>query len=96
MYSIQDIVSELITPFEGKGHTLDMDHFYTSRKIFKTLQIMGVGDVRTCMFNRLQLSDDLKDNIALLNKREFIYYESNELLLTILKKIPKLFICCQL
>jgi len=82
---IQDIVSELITPFEGKGHILYMDRFYTSPKIFKTLQTMGVGAVGTCMHNRLQLNDDLKDNIASLNKGEFIYYESNELLLTVWK-----------
>ena len=74
-----------MTPFEGKGHTLYTDRFYTYPKVFKILETMGIGAAGTCMHNKLQLIEDVKINTALLNKGDFIYYESNELFLTVWK-----------
>ena len=60
-----------------------MDRFYTSPKVFKIFETTGIGAAGIYMHNRLQINEEVKANIALLNKGDFIYYESNELFLTV-------------
>jgi len=55
-------------PFEGEGHVCYMDRFYTSPKVFKCLEDLGIGACGTCLQNRLQMTDEMKDSIDALDR----------------------------
>jgi len=80
--TLVNIVCNLLTPFQGKGHVVHMDKYYMTPKVVKALQQMEIGTVGMCMRNRLHLSNEIYEELDALSKGEFCYYESDEMLLT--------------
>lgn len=81
--TLTEIVSQVMHPFRNKGHIVYMDRFYTMPKVVKRLEAMGIGSVGTCMKNRLQLNDQIKNEIDEIIKGEFLYFQSNDIMLTL-------------
>lgn len=79
------LVGNMLQPFESKGHTVYMDRFYSMPKVFKYLEEKGIGACGTCLHNRLQLTNEMTQEIDSLQRKEFVYYESDGLLLSIWK-----------
>ena len=79
------LVGSMLKPFESKGHIVYMDRYYSSPKVFKYLEEKGIGACGTCLLNRLQLTEEIKENIDSLQKNQFLYYESENLLLSVWK-----------
>ena len=69
-----------------------MDRYYSTPKVFQTLLDMGFGDTRTCMKNRTGLSNDMLKEIEKLSPLDVVYYESQELLLTVWKDSKTVFL----
>jgi len=80
---LENTVSQLLLPFEGEGHVVYMDRFYTSPLVFKTLEQMGFGACGTCMTNRLHLTEEIKKKTENLNPREYCYFKAEDLLLSV-------------
>jgi len=71
--------------FESKGHIVYMNRDDFSPKVFKYLEEKGIGACVTCLLNRLQLTEEIKENVDSLKKTQFLYYESENLLLSVWK-----------
>lgn len=80
---IDVIVSQLLLPYEGEGHVVYMDRFYTSPLVFRTLENMGFGACGTCMVNRLHLNEDMKYKIDSLGPKEYCYFKDGTVLLSV-------------
>jgi len=88
----QDLVTlagNMLESFKSKGHVVYMDRFYTSPKVFKYLEEKGFGACGTILHNRLQLTEEMKVEIESLEKNQYLYYKSHDLLLSIWKDTNK-------
>ena len=56
----EDVVLKLLDGFERKGHIVYMDNFYSSPKLFQTLQTLGIGACGTVNMNRQGMPKDFK------------------------------------
>ncbi len=54
------VVMDLMEPYQGKGHLLFMDNFYTSFDLVYDLKIKGTFSVGTIRSNRKNFPEDLK------------------------------------
>ncbi|XP_049958237.1 piggyBac transposable element-derived protein 4-like [Schistocerca serialis cubense] len=76
--SADSVVLRLCNSYLRKGHTLYMDRFYTSEKLFEKLFDEGTSAVGTVMRNRRGLPQEFKQNK--LRRGEIVFKRKNSVL----------------
>jgi hypothetical protein len=64
----EQVCLEMVRGFENSGHTLYMDNFYSSPRLFQELKSRGIGACGTVKPNRKYMPNDLQPSSLALNK----------------------------
>ena len=69
---------QMVENFQGKGHHLYMDNFYTSPTLFSSLLHVGIGACGTLRCNRIGVPTSIKNPPTKLKKGDIISKKKRE------------------
>ena len=74
--TVKNIIEDLVTPYKNRSYIISMDRFYTTYSAVQYLTENDFGVYGAAMRNRINLNQEMKNQIKTLKKHESLFYTS--------------------